>query len=101
MAANVIDDGSVDIRTADSIRARANDLATRDDSHVSRATADIDDCRGVWLVSLDAASEGRRKTFLNHTHAPDVSVLGRTEQRASFHRRDIGEDTHQRAPAQV
>src|ERR1044071_2345794 len=101
MTSNVIDDRDVDIRTADSIRASANNLAARDDSNVSRATTDIDNSRRVWLVCADAAAKRSRKSFFDDAHTTDVCMLCSTEQCTSLDRRHVGKHTHQRATTKM
>src|ERR1043165_3869958 len=101
MTSHVIDDREVNTRTSDPVSTRTNDLATRNDRDVRRPASDIHDRGRMRIAGADATTKRRRQTFLDHPDATDASVLRRTQQRASFNRRDVREDAHQRATAKA
>ncbi len=101
MAAHVIDNRSINIRTSDPLCTRSNNLAARDDGNVSRPAADINNRRALGVMSADAGAKGRSQPFFDHAHAPDPCMLGGAQQRAPFNRRNVRKNAHQRTAAKV
>ena len=101
MAANVVHDCSINIGTSDPLGTRSNNLAARDDGNVSRPAADINNRRTFGVMNADAGPKGRSQPFFDHAHAPDTCMLGGAQQRATFNRRNVRKNTHQRAAAKM
>src|SRR5688572_24793096 len=101
MAANVINDRTVNIRTSDPLGACSNNLAARDYGNVSRPAADVNNRRTFGVISANAGAKGRSQPFLDHANAPDTCMLGGAQQRAPFNWRNIRKNTHQRTAAKM